>query len=211
MVLPGSILFPGAMLPLHIFEERYRKMLSDSLSSHRLFCVGTVRENPLEEKGKEVYKVLGIGIIRVALENPDGSSNIIIQGISRARILNFTEGKPYPSARIEILSTDGNTTDGVDALSSKVAELALTRAKLDHSITKKTLAFLTTLSDPSALSDLISFSMLGDWHDQQAILETLNIERRLRKLASLLQREIDRLLTIKSLQRKMNKKKIALN
>ncbi|MBI3192595.1 MAG: LON peptidase substrate-binding domain-containing protein, partial [Pedosphaera parvula] len=52
MILPNAILFPQAMLPLHIFEPRYRRMLADALHSHRMFCVamqkpGCVRETPV--------------------------------------------------------------------------------------------------------------------------------------------------------------------
>jgi Lon protease-like protein len=211
MPLPRSILFPGAILPLHIFEKRYCKMLSDSLSTHRLFCVGTMRDAPPEENAPTVYDVLGIGLIRVAVEKADGTSNIIIQGISRAKIVNFIEGKPYQRAHVELLSTCGKETMTVDALSAKVAELAMVRAKLDHTITEKTLRYLINLKDPGAMSDLVSFSMLDDWHDQQTILETLNIEMRLQKLIYLLQREIERHRTFKDLQKKMNRKKIDLN
>ena len=53
IALPRCILFPQAMLPLHIFEERYRQMLKDSLSSHRMFCVGTLRQ---EQKAHKEYQ-----------------------------------------------------------------------------------------------------------------------------------------------------------
>jgi Lon protease-like protein len=214
MVLPSSILFPGAMLPIHVFEKKYRKMLADSLSSHRLFCISTFCDDTsFSLNDKHIHDIVGVGIIRVALENPDGSSNIIIQGISRARVLDFVEGKPYPRAHLELLSpqTQGEETMMVDALTEKVAELATIRAKLDKSITAKTLKFLIALRDPSALSDLISFSLLGDWHDQQKLLETLNVETRLRKLILLLKREIERIRIMNSLKRKMIKKKIELN
>jgi ATP-dependent Lon protease len=211
MPLPRSILFPGALLPLTITENRYCRMLTDALSSHRLFCIGTIRDKPLIEPGENIYDVLGIGIIRVAIEKPDGSCNLILQGISRARIINFIDGKPYQRAHVELLTTKGNETNTVDALTVKVAELAVIRAKMDRTINEKTLKYLVTLRDPGTLSDLISFSLLDDWHDQQTILETLDIEIRLQKLVILLQKEIERHLTLKNLQKKMNRKKIDLN
>lgn len=213
MALPGSILFPGAIIPLHIFENRYRRMLTDSLNSHRLFCIGTMRENCTPEESIEVYSILGIGLIRVAVDKSDGSSDIIVQGVCRARILNFVDGKPYPRAHVELLSTtspsNGKVT--IEHLTEKVAQLAMQRGKLDRSISEKTLKYLTALRDPGALSDLVSFSMLDDWHDQQTILETLNIENRLQKLIALLQKEIERHKTINDLQKKIKKKKIDLN
>ena len=75
MTLPNAILFPGALLPLYIFEPRYRRMLADALHSHRLFAVamqkpGRTREIP--------SAVAGLGLIRVAVTKQDATSYLIV-------------------------------------------------------------------------------------------------------------------------------------
>src|SRR5688572_31727694 len=82
MTLPSATLFPQALLPIYIFEPRYRKMLADSLKSHRMFTVamqkpGQHREAPCP--------VAGLGLIRVSVDHPDGTSHLILQGLTRVR------------------------------------------------------------------------------------------------------------------------------
>ena len=80
MVLSGACLFPQALLPLFIFEPRYRQMLAASLDGHRMFVIamarpGSTRETPLP--------VAGLGLVRASVENDDGTSNLVVQGLSR--------------------------------------------------------------------------------------------------------------------------------
>ena len=79
MTLPSATLFPQALLPLYIFEPRYRRMLSDMLRAGRMFSVamqkpGKVRENPCA--------VAGLGLIRVSVGHDDGTSHLILQGLA---------------------------------------------------------------------------------------------------------------------------------
>src|SRR5438132_1213313 len=80
MTLPNATLFPQALLPLYIFEQRYRQMLTDALHSNRMFSVamqrpGNIRESP--------SPVAGLGLIRVSVGHRDGTSHLILQGIAR--------------------------------------------------------------------------------------------------------------------------------
>jgi Lon protease-like protein len=78
MTLNGAILFPQAMLPLYIFEPRYRKMLQDALESHRMVAIAMQKPNTSRESPAQVA---GLGLIRAAVKNPDGTSHLILQGL----------------------------------------------------------------------------------------------------------------------------------
>src|SRR4051812_44189991 len=68
MTLPSATLFPQALLPLYIFEPRYRKMLADSLKSHRMFTVAMQKPGHMREAP---CVVAGLGLIRVSVDHPD--------------------------------------------------------------------------------------------------------------------------------------------
>src|SRR5256885_7798208 len=92
MTLPNATLFPQAMLPLYIFEPRYRQMLADALSTHRMFSVamqkpGRARETPCG--------VAGLGLIRASVGRSDGTSNLILQGLVRVELTQTVRYKPY--------------------------------------------------------------------------------------------------------------------
>src|SRR4051812_31236393 len=83
MTLPNAILFPQALLPLYIFEPRYQRMLSDALHSHRMFAVAMRRP---DSKRETPMAVAGLGIIRASVRNKDGTSHLILQGITRVAL-----------------------------------------------------------------------------------------------------------------------------
>ena len=89
MILSNATLFPGAILPLHIFEPRYRRMLSDVLESHRMFAIamrrpGTRREVPMP--------VAWLGVVRVCVGVPDGTSNLLRNPLERQVVLEALTG-----------------------------------------------------------------------------------------------------------------------
>src|SRR5205814_10186063 len=86
MTLRDATLFPQALLPLYIFEPRYRRMLADMLRSERMFSVamqkpGRTRETPCS--------VAGLGLIRVSVGHDDGTSHLILQGLARVEIVGM--------------------------------------------------------------------------------------------------------------------------
>ena len=88
MTLRDCVLFPKAMMPLRIFEQRYRLMLEDVLRGDRVFAL--VGARPEEEQGQvehEIpYDVATVGYIRVSKKNPDGTSFLLLQGIEMVRV-----------------------------------------------------------------------------------------------------------------------------
>lgn len=197
MVLPHTILFPQAVLPLHIFEQRYRLMVEDTLHTHRLIGVGTLRP-PGEVE--ETYDVLSVGLVRVAVGRPDGTTNMILQGVSRVRVLGVLHETPYRVVRIEPLVSSGADTVAVDALASRLSELVVTRTHLGGPNADVALKFLTRLHDPSTLSDLVSFFLVDNEQEKQSLLETLDVRERLRRVITLLEHQISHLQALKKFQ-----------
>src|SRR5438034_1301972 len=92
MTLPSAILFPQALLPLYIFEPRYRQMLTDALNSHRMFSVAMQRPG----RSREVPSTIaGLGLIRVSVAHKDGTSHLILQGLARVKLAETVRYKPY--------------------------------------------------------------------------------------------------------------------
>src|SRR3954462_2326372 len=83
-----TVLFPGAMLPLHIFEPRYRAMIRDALDTHRALAVVLITDpNTLDEHGHPVIaEIAGAGVIVDHAELPSGRFNILVRGRARVRL-----------------------------------------------------------------------------------------------------------------------------
>ncbi len=207
MTLPNATLFPQALLPLYIFEPRYRQMLADSLHSHRMFSVamqkpGSTRESPAP--------IAGLGLIRVSVGHRDGTSHLILQGLARVELAQAVRYKPYRVQRIRTLETPPCDNVKVDALVAKVRELLEERIQLGlpfpfpvmspgHSEStppppsfspKEILGYLDSISDPEQAADLVSCAVLPGAAERQTILETVDVETRLQRLISFLMKEI---------------------
>jgi len=207
MTLPNATLFPQALLPLYIFEPRYRQMLSDALHSNRMFSVamqkiGTNREIP--------SPVAGLGLIRVSVSHRDGTSHLILQGLARVELEETVRYKPYRVQRIKPLQAAPADNVKVDALVAKLRELLEERIHLglpfpfpvmspDQAESNSTpaafspkeiLNYLDSITDPEQAADLVSCAVLPGAAERQSILETVEVEARLRRLIHFLLAEI---------------------
>jgi uncharacterized protein len=106
--LPNVVLFPNVFLPLHIFEPRYRQMVSDALDGDRI--IGMVLLRPGWEADYEgrpsVYPIGCAGLITHAEPLADGRSNIVLRGLEKFRILEEDEGRVYRVAQVQTLMED---------------------------------------------------------------------------------------------------------
>ncbi len=93
--LPQVVLFPRALLPLHIFEPRYRAMLKDCLAGHRHIVMTHVDASSGAREGV----VAGVGYIVEHQPLPDGRANIVVQGRARVRVTELPSSDPYRRVR----------------------------------------------------------------------------------------------------------------
>ncbi|MCG3149601.1 MAG: Lon protease 2 [Verrucomicrobiae bacterium] len=184
MPLPNSILFPRVLLPLYIFEPRYRRMLADCLRGERLFSVA------LRRSSGQPYPIAGVGLVRTCLAQPDGTSNLVLEGVARVQILEYIQLKPYRIARVAPCESFAPTPPARAALVQAVERLAQARAKLGTELPRAVLDSLLAIEDAAYLTDLVSSTLLDDCRQKQRLLETLNVTDRLDQLVQLLHRQI---------------------
>lgn len=102
MVLPDCHLFPGCLLPLFIYEERYRQMLSHALGTNRMFCIGN-REGADEDAPISTHTTAGL--VRACVQQEDGTSHLLLLGMKRIKLGEWVQEKPFRIAKIEPLET----------------------------------------------------------------------------------------------------------
>ncbi|MEY2480852.1 MAG: ATP-dependent Lon protease [Verrucomicrobiota bacterium] len=190
MPLPGTSLFPHALLPLHIFEPRYREMLKHALTQHRMFCVALIKPDRAEwKKSDDFFDIAGIGLIRACVESNDGTSNLILQGLQRVRFTDFKQIAPFPIAEIEPLESEEETSVKIDALGEKVLELYAKMKGNGRTLPAKVDRYLSDLSDPAMLADLMAATFITDPLRRQHVLEELALSQRLRLVIKYLREE----------------------
>jgi len=191
MPLPGAVLFPHALLPLYIFEPRYRKMLEHALRKHRMFCVTLIKPIcPDWRASEDFFHLATAGLIRACVERSDGTSNLVLQGLQRVRFTSFEREKPFPIASIETVESSDSPTVETEALGAKVVEL-YGSLKHDHrQLPAKLDRYLSELRDLEMLADLMASTFVSDPLRRQRLLEERSLNQRLRFLIRYLRDEV---------------------
>jgi Lon protease-like protein len=191
MPLPGAVLFPHALLPLYIFEPRYRDMLQHALQHERMFCVTLVKPScPEWHAPEDFFHFATAGLIRACVGRDDGTSNLILQGLQRVRFASFEQEKPFPIARISAVESPDETTVETEALGTKVLELYANLKHDGRQLPAKLDRYLAELRDLEMLADLMAATFVNDALRRQRVLEERSINQRLRFLIKYLRDEI---------------------
>ncbi len=192
MVLPGVTLFPNALLPLFIFEPRYRAMLDDALGTGRMMAMAM----PRDEEEREMESIAGAGLVRACIRNADGTSNLILQGVSRVRIAGWEQEEPYRVARIEPLESvrapDGDMTESA-AMAAQVTRLHALCARFREQgieLPVQFEAYLNQITNIGVITDLVASTLVSDPAVRQRLLEELDISKRLEKLLAALRTQL---------------------
>ena len=211
MTLRGVVLFPKAMMPLRIFEERYKEMLDEVLNTTRMFGIVCERENVAEDEVhmEHPFGVATAGLIRVSKKHDDGTSFVLLQGIRRVKVCEIVQEMPYRIIESEEM-------ESIQDVSShkirKEIEQALEQNKLlGGEVTDEMLEFLNPLEDDDAFVDLAAFTLCKHTLRKQAMLEVQHLSKRASMLLTDLHRENDRLATIKQLMNQSEDEDAAQN
>lgn len=195
MTLPNVTFFPQALLPLHIFEPRYRTMLRDALDAHRLFAVAGLDVERMKKAFEPAYRIATVGIVRACQDRDDGTSNLLLQGLTRVEFTEIVGEEPYRRMRIRPLASEAGASEEDNLRQrAQLSRLLGTRQRLGGGEEAGTLTkFLRTIEDPEVFVDLAAFNLCGDTRLKQRLLETLSVRERLTLLSSWARREVETL------------------
>ena len=191
--LPNLVLFPHVLVPLHIFEERYKLMIGTCVEHDEVFGIVLLRSGAETESEDTIHRV-GVTARVVQVERLDnGRMNILIEGENRFRIRRFIQQEPYWKSAVEFFEDDESHPstetlyDQVSELYRKVTGLG---AKADSSEEEPEAVFPES---PSDLSYMVSYVLEIEPEAKQKLLEMASAAERLRALVPHLNDTIQKL------------------
>ena len=183
--LPDLALFPNTLLPLHIFEPRYRAMVTDSLArDRRLAIVGLKPGYEGDYAGRPaVHEVAGLGRIVKCERMATGRFNILLKGEMRVRIeRELPSDTLYRLAQSVELPDAGAERDAVPSLLDEVKRVCRRILEAVRRATPEMEETLAAAAAPGILCDQVASAVIPSPAVRQALLEELDVERRLRRL-----------------------------
>jgi Lon protease-like protein len=188
--LPSVVLLPGGLLPLHVFEPRYRELLKDALEDEKLIAMALLLPGFEQDYqgSPEIDEWVGLGRIVAHESLADGRSNLLLAGLRRARVIEEDRSRAYRKAQLEVVEDDelGLGDDEAAALRATIESLverapgSLVRDPVRLGVARK-------LEVPlGAWLDLVGDALALTVREKQRLLATAHVKTRAERLAQAL-------------------------
>jgi ATP-dependent Lon protease len=192
-VLPlrEMVAFPNTMTPLAVGQERSVALVNDALSRDRMLVMVASKDAEIEQPGPDdVYRVGVAGVIARMLKMPDGTLRILVQGTQRVRIDEFVRDEPYLVAKIHEEPDVLEASPELEALTRHIQATFSSIIEGVPYLPEELQVAVANVDDPEALGHMIAGSLRIRTEEKQALLEERDVTERLRKLSSILAREL---------------------
>ncbi|KPL01330.1 MAG: hypothetical protein AMJ91_00170 [candidate division Zixibacteria bacterium SM23_73_3] len=193
-ILPikGTVVFPYLVVPLVVTEQKYAKLIDESLMEEKIIGLFAQKDSTVEHPSKEdIYQVGTAASILKMLRFPDGSVRFLVQGLSRVKIKNLLRAEPYMVTQIEIIEEKVERGVELEALVRNVLDLLKKVVDLAPYLSEELQVSAINTEDPSRLADLIASNLNINVAQKQQLLETFDTKERLRKVLSHINREME--------------------
>jgi ATP-dependent Lon protease len=190
--LRGVVVFPQTAVPLTIGQPRSIKLVDDVVAGNRFVGLVAARDPNLETPGPDdLYRVGTLATIHRLLRAPDGTIRLLVQGVERFRLVEFTQTEPYLTARIERYPEIVETGIEIDALARNARDQFGAIAELIPSFPRELIGSITGIEDPlQTVYSITNFQRI-ELDEAQSLLEIDSVTEKLRKLVNFLVRETE--------------------
>jgi ATP-dependent Lon protease len=189
--LRNSVLFPGSIIPIDVGRKKSVRLVEEAISKERpVIGIVTQRDAKTEDPGPD--DLYGVGcaarilkVIKLAKDN----FSVILQGVSRIRVIEGSGIDPFMTARVQALPDGPSVEVELDALVMNLKDVAKRVIKLMPELPKEAAALVESVTEPGQLADLITSNLDVQVDEKQDVLETFDLKTRLRKVLQFLSRQ----------------------
>jgi ATP-dependent Lon protease len=193
-ILPirNIVVFPGTVMPLNVGRAKSKALLDEVMPGEKIVGVVTQKNPDVEDPDyPDLYTVGVAAVILKLFKLPDGNQSIIVHGLTRYRLLGLEQKEPFATGRIEVLEDALTPGPALDALLASVRQQANRVIELSPNTPDEAAQVLNSITNPSALADFLAANLQADTAEKQRVLEELDVEKRLRIIASRLATQLD--------------------
>jgi ATP-dependent Lon protease len=188
--LSDIVIFPGAVVPLLVETGPSLKLIDDIVAGDRLFAAVLQRKAEVAEPAPEdLYEVGCVTRLSKMVKFPDGTARVLVEGLWRIRVKNYTPPMPYLRAAYELLRDETENSVELQAMLRNAHKQFDEIAKMSSALPDQVKIAALNTDHPGHFADLIAANLNLSLEDRQLLLETISVRERLQKLLPLLGRE----------------------
>ena len=190
--LRGVVAYPQTIIPLIVGQPRSIRLVDAAVASGSLIGLAANYDPDNELPNPDEIRTVGTAaMIQRMMHAPDGGVRILVQGLERIRILEYTKTEPYLVARVEVIPETVEESIETEALMRNVTDQFRALSELAPGMPDELLALTLLIDDPLRLAYAIATYMRADLEQAQALLELDSTVEKLRLLMTLLGKEIE--------------------
>ena len=193
-VLPlrGVVIFPSAIVPLLISRGSSLRLVEDALAGERMLAL-VAQKNPEDEAPDPsgLHPRGTAGRILKMLKYPDGSVRILVQGLRRIEVADFTQREPYFRAVIRQLQDVYEPSKDIEAVQANMVNQFAKFVSMIPYLPDELQVVVMNIKDPGKVTDLVASNLNIGIDEKQELINTVEVKARLEKLSAILNREIE--------------------
>ncbi|MGA2332610.1 MAG: endopeptidase La [Syntrophales bacterium] len=187
------VVFPNMMFPLEVFGEQTMTLVDEAMAADRIVGLVMSKKSQAEIKNQP-EDLYGIGtsvvIVKMAKTGENGAT-LLVQGVSRFKITEFVDGRPYMRARVEVVADEVEKDIEIEALMANLNVLFDRMVKLSPVLPQEFGAMAKAITSPSVLADVIASIINSVPAEKQKILEILDVKERLKEVTRLISHQLE--------------------
>jgi len=192
LTLRNTVLFPGSIVPLGIGRPKTVRLVEETIKENALVCVVAQRDPDIDDPTPTELYGMGCAarLVKLVKASKDNFS-VVVQGLSRVRLTDFTQSVPYHRSRISAVEDVTVNPVEVEALTMSLKKTAREVLRLIPELPPSASELLERVDDPGVLADLIASNVEASVDEKQAVLETVELVSRMRRVLELLSRQLE--------------------
>ncbi|MBU0730161.1 MAG: endopeptidase La [Proteobacteria bacterium] len=194
MAVRDVVIFNYMIIPLFVGRPASVSAINESLAKDKLIMLVTQKDSAIDEpEPDDIYKVGMVCVIMRTLKLPDGRLKVLVQALRKAKVVDILEQEPHFSVRIETVadSEPENVDVAVEALMRNVREQTEKIMSLKGIMSSDLMLILNNIDEPGRLADLVVSNLHMKTAESQGLLETFDPVARLKRVAELLNKELE--------------------
>jgi ATP-dependent Lon protease len=192
-VLPlrDIVVFPHMIVPLFVARDKSIRALEEVTKSDRLILLATQKNASDDDPAADaIYQIGTLASVLQLLKLPDGTVKVLVEGVARAKVRNYTRTDDYYEADAEALGDETDAPVEIEALGRSVIAEFDSYVKLNKKVSPEIASAVTQIEDFSKLADTVASHLSVKIAEKQDVLETVSVAKRLEKCLSLMESEI---------------------
>ena len=194
-VLPlrDVVVYPHMVIPLFVGREKSIQALDAAMSDNKQILLVAQKSAEIDDPQiDEIHQIGTLSTILQLLKLPDGTIKVLVEGVERAEVINYSEGEEFFSAQIGLLeSEEAEDEKELEVLARSVTTMFEQYVKLNKKVPPEVLTSLAGIDEPSRLADTIAAHMSLKLDEKQHVLEIRTVQLRLEHLITLIEGELD--------------------